>query len=82
MWVIDPVEWELISDLTEIPEDHVLLFSKDLIDPVFYPEGVVEGYHDEDKGWVAAIYCATHDTWHSKVVKPTHWMPKPEGPLR
>lgn len=61
----------------------LLLYAETLIDADFNPSGVVEGYwqdgDDESGDWVAAVWCGYHDEWHSKPVKPTHFMIK-EGP--
>jgi hypothetical protein len=30
--------------------------------------------------WQAAVWCNYHDCWHSKAIRPTHWMPPPAPP--
>ncbi|KAA0015477.1 hypothetical protein F0A16_20525 [Salinicola corii] len=73
------VEWRPIEE-AEKYGDGCLLHAPNLIHPDFNPKGVVDGYWQDDEGWIGAIWCAQHDCWHEMVIHPTHFMPKPDSP--
>jgi len=58
----------------------VLLYSPELVNPDFIPDGIVEGYHQDEEGWIGAVWCGNCDVWHTKQINPTHWMRKPQPP--
>ncbi|WP_339118534.1 hypothetical protein [Halomonas sp. BMC6] len=55
----------------------MLLYSEEFICLDFNPEGVIEGYWQDDEGWIGAVWNGCHDQWTAQPVQPTHFMPKP-----
>lgn len=72
-------EWDFIITA---PKDGspLRLFAPYLIDEDFNPSGSVEGYWQDDDGWVGAVWNSCQDCWDRKKIKPTHWMKLPEPP--
>ena len=58
----------------------VRLYAQDLVHEDFNPGGSVEGYWQDDEGWIGAVWCDYHDRWEAKAIQPTHWMPLPPPP--
>lgn len=77
------LRWRPIEELDNRYLPGLLLYSASLIDEDFNPDGIVEGHWqdgicEEEGEWVAAVWCDYHDTFETKVVKPTHYMVKPK----
>ena len=75
-------EWQPIETLKQ-DDSVVLVFSEDWKDPDFNPEGIREGFRNEDdKGpIVSAKWNGCHDCWDTEYdSKPTHWIRRPVGP--
>lgn len=56
------------------------LYAKELLHEDFNPSGSVEGYWQDDQGWIGVVWCDEHDHWVAKVIFPTHWMHFPPPP--
>ncbi len=64
------------------PKDGVpiRLFAPEFIDEDFCPHGSVEGYWQDEQGWIGACWDACQDVWEARVIRPTHWQPLPAPP--
>ena len=52
----------------------VLLFSEDFIDEDFNPTGIVDGYWQDDEGWVIWQWNNCQDCYDTvRGAQPTHW---------
>lgn len=81
-WFLGNEPWRPMVELTtqERYAGSYLLHCPDLISEDFNPQGVVDGYWQDEEGWLAGVFCGYHDEWHTKVVNPTHYMPVPKKP--
>lgn len=68
------------------PGQHIfLLFSQEFVCPDFCPNGIIEGYFQEDSegggSWIGSVWNGQQDCWDAKVVRPTHYSLQPEPPM-
>lgn len=55
-------------------------YAKELINEDFNVLGVVEGFWQDDEGFVAAIWNNNQDCWDYTVIQPTHFRAPPAPP--
>ena len=76
--------WQPIETLKQTGT-FVLLYSEDWIDEDFNPEGIREGFRDEndDGPIISSKWDGCHDYWKTEICfNATHWMPRPKPPGR
>ena len=58
----------------------VRLYAAALVHEDFNPSGSVEGYWQDDEGWVGALWDGCQDCWNATTIRPSHWQPLPAPP--
>ena len=65
------------------PKEHgevVLLGNPEWKCPDLNPKGVMEGYYQDDEGWLGSVWNAVQDCWVPSLVTPTYIAAIPELP--
>lgn len=67
------------NKIEKVPKDGtpILLWSIDFIDEDFNPTGIIDGYFDEQLGWMGAVWDGCRDSWETKeYLEPSHFVDK------
>lgn len=75
---LEKYQWKSIETLS-LNDNVVLLFSKEWVDPDFNPEGIREGFcnEDDDGPIYSAAWNPCHDCWETVITEDaTHWIPR------
>lgn len=87
-------EWIELSMRTKpVTNQEVLGWNKYWVNEDYNPDGICLCFLDDEGVWTIAVWCGTHDEWHTwehnipykdrNGIKPapTHWRPKPLPPI-